>query len=180
MARVLVPLADGFEEIEAVTIVDVLRRAGIEVVLAALEGDTALGSHGIRVSADCPLESVVGSEFDAVVLPGGQPGSNHLSADRRVCTLLTEHASGGKIIAAICAAPTVLDAAGVLAGKRATCYPGEKIPSAEFSFDRVVEDDNVVTSRAAGTAIEFALALVRRLAGHEAATAVRQRMLVKT
>jgi 4-methyl-5(b-hydroxyethyl)-thiazole monophosphate biosynthesis len=180
MAKVLLPLADGFEEIEAVTIVDVLRRAGVEVVIAATQGDSAVGSHGIRVGADSTLEGVVEREFDAVVLPGGQPGSNHLRADQRLRRLLAQHAAKGRLVAAICAAPTVLEAAGILAGKRATCYPGEEIPSAEFSFDRVVEDDNVITSRAAGTALEFALVLARRLAGHETATQLRQRMLAKT
>ncbi len=179
MAKVLVPLARGFEEIEAVTVIDVLRRANLEVVVAALEGDSAEGSHGIRLAADCSLDAVTPAELDAIVLPGGQPGATHLGADRRVRELLQTLASRGKLVAAICAAPTVLETAGILTGRRATAFPGEPLPSAEYSFDRVVEDGNLVTSRAAGTAMEFALTLVRRLAGHQTASGLRQRMLVR-
>jgi 4-methyl-5(b-hydroxyethyl)-thiazole monophosphate biosynthesis len=180
MPTVLVPLARGFEEIEAVTVIDVLRRAGLEVVVAALAGETVEGAHGIRVATERPLAAVTGADFDAIVLPGGQPGSDHLRADERVRALVQTLARAGKIVAAICAAPTVLEAAGVLAGRRATAFPGEELPSADYSFDRVVEDGNVITSRAAGTAMEFALTLVRRLAGHRAAADLRRRMLVKT
>ncbi len=179
MPRVLMPLAPGFEEIEAVTVIDVLRRANIEVVVAGLTGDVVEGAHGLRIAADRSLAAVTGAEFDAIVLPGGQPGSRNLRADDRVRELVQALMRAGKIVAAICAAPTVLEAAGVLEGKRATSFPGEGLPSADYSFDRVVEDGNVITSRAAGTAMEFALTLVRRLAGHPAATEVRQRMLVK-
>jgi protein deglycase len=179
MPKVLVPLAPGFEEIEAITVIDVLRRAQIGVAVAALEGKEVEGAHGIRVGADLSLDAARAAEFDAIVLPGGQPGTRNLAADPRVLELVRTLAQSGKIVAAICAAPTVLEAAGVLAGRRATAFPGEELPSAEYSFDRVVEDDNLVTSRAAGTAMEFALALVRRLAGHGVATELRQRMLVK-
>ena len=180
MPRVLVPLANGFEEIEAITVIDVLRRANVEVVVAALASDMVEGAHGLRVAADRSLADVTAADFDAIVLPGGQPGSHNLRADDRVRELVQALTRAGKIVAAICAAPTVLEAAGVLQGKRATAFPGEELPSADYSFDRVVEDGNIITSRAAGTAMEFALTLVRRLAGHQAATEVRQRMLVKT
>jgi 4-methyl-5(b-hydroxyethyl)-thiazole monophosphate biosynthesis len=175
----LVPLANGFEEIEAVTVIDVLRRANVEVVVATLASDMVEGAHGLQVAADRSLAAVAAADFDAIVLPGGQPGSRNLRADDRLRELVQALARAGKIVAAICAAPTVLEAAGVLQGKRATAFPGEELPSADYSFDRVVEDGNVITSRAAGTAMEFALTLVRRLAGHKAATEVRQRMLVK-
>jgi protein deglycase len=179
MPKVLVPLANGFEEIEAVTVIDVLRRANVEVVVGSLAGDMVEGAHGLQLAADRPLAAVAAADFDAIVLPGGQPGSRNLRADDRVRELVQALARAGKIVAAICAAPTVLEAAGVLQGKRATAFPGEELPSADYSFDRVVEDGNVITSRAAGTAMEFALTLVRRLAGHRAATELRQRMLVK-
>jgi protein deglycase len=177
MAKALVLLADGFEEIEAVTIIDVLRRAEVEVHVAALGGESATGSHGIVVLADGPLARVDASQFDAVVLPGGMPGAKHLSEDARVQQILREAAASGKLVAAICAAPTALEAAGVLSGKRATSYPGFKLPSAQYSEDRVVEDGNVITSRGVGTALEFALKLVERLVSPAAARQHGERML---
>ena len=179
MAKVAVLLANGFEEIEAVTIIDVLRRADIEVVAAALEGDSALGSHDIGVSADCKIDDVKADELDAVVLPGGMPGAEKLRDDARVKQLLQEVARKKKLVCAICAAPIALDAAGVIAGRRATSYPGFELPDADYVTDRVVEDENLVTSRGPGTALEFALTLVRRLVSHEKATELRQRMLVR-
>jgi 4-methyl-5(b-hydroxyethyl)-thiazole monophosphate biosynthesis len=179
MPRALVIVADGFEEIEAVTVIDVLRRAGVEVVAAALDGDHATGSHAIRVTCDVPLEKVRASDFDAVILPGGMPGAAALRDSPRVRAVVSELASAGKLVAAICAAPIALDAAGVLRGKRATSYPGFELPSAEYSEDRVVGDGNVVTSRGPGTALEFALELVRRLAGAERAEALAQGMLAR-
>jgi 4-methyl-5(b-hydroxyethyl)-thiazole monophosphate biosynthesis len=163
--RVLVPLAEGFEEIEAVTIVDVLRRASIEVVTAALARNPVRGSHGIAVSADARLDDVLGEEFDAVVLPGGMPGSRTLRDDERVLRIVRGLHARNKLVAAVCAAPIVLEAAGVLSGKRATSYPGNELPSARYVEERVVVDGELVTSRGPGTALEFALALVEKLAG---------------
>src|SRR5262245_58771725 len=117
--RVLVPLAEGFEEIEAVTIIDVLRRASIEVVTASLAKSPVVGSHGIAVSADVRLDGVAAEAFDAVVLPGGMPGSAVLAADERVLSVVRRAAGEKKLVAAICAGPIALEAAGVLAGKRA-------------------------------------------------------------
>jgi 4-methyl-5(b-hydroxyethyl)-thiazole monophosphate biosynthesis len=177
--RALVLLADGFEEIEAVTIIDVLRRAGVAVVTAALTSRSVRGSHAITLEADASLDAVSNEDFDAVVLPGGMPGSKHLRDDARVRALVRRAAESGKLVGAICAAPIVLEAAGLLAGKRATAYPGSELPSARYVEASVVTDGALVTSRGVGTALEFALALVERLAGAETAARLRAAMLVE-
>jgi 4-methyl-5(b-hydroxyethyl)-thiazole monophosphate biosynthesis len=174
----VVLLAEGFEEIEAVTIVDVLRRAGITVTTAALGKSPVTGSHGIALVADRSLDGITVSDVDAVVLPGGMPGSRHLKEDARVLALLRSAANGGKTVAAVCAAPIALEAAGVLVGKRATSYPGNELPSASYSEERVVIDGNVVTSRGPGTALEFSLALVEKLVGAETKDRLTRAMLV--
>jgi 4-methyl-5(b-hydroxyethyl)-thiazole monophosphate biosynthesis len=177
--RALVPLAEGFEEIEAVTIVDVLRRASVEVVVAALAASPVRGSHGIFVSADALLDDVLGEEFDAIVLPGGMPGSRTLRDDARVLGIVRDANAKKKLVAAVCAAPIVLEAAGVLAGRRATSYPGNELPSARAVEERVVVDGHLVTSRGPGTALEFALTLVQKLAGAEVADKLESGMIVK-
>lgn len=169
MSRVLVPLAEGFEEIEAVTIVDLLRRAGIEVVTAGLEPGPVTGSHGIVVAPDTTLDAVLDQAFDMVALPGGMPGAANLAADARLLGFLRRLADDGRFTAAICAAPGVLAKAGLLAGKRATSYPGFLTPASApgtiLSESPVVEDGKVITSRGPGTAMDFALALVEQLEG---------------
>lgn len=169
MSRVVVPLADGFEEVEAVTVIDLLRRAGIEVVVAALRAGPVTGAHGIGVTADALLADVLADPFDMVVLPGGQPGADNLEADSRVAELLRQMAASGRFTAAICAAPKVLAAAGVLDGKRATAYPGamERVGGVRMEDERVVTDGKVITSRGPGTAMDFALALVESLEGRK-------------
>lgn len=170
-ARVLVPLAPGFEEIEAVTIVDLLRRAGCEVTTAGLSLGPVRGSHGLTLFSDEHLESVFDwhQEFDAIVLPGGMPGSDHLRDDPLVVDLVRKFALAGKLVGAICAAPKVLAKAGLLEGRRATAYPGvlETTGVAGIRIDSapVVEDGNLITGRGPGTAMEFALTLVGRLCG---------------
>lgn len=169
MSRVLVPLADGFEEIEAVTVIDLLRRAGIEVVTAGLAPGPVTGSHGITFSADTELKTALGQEFDMIALPGGLPGATHLAEDRRVIDVLQRFAAAGRFTAAICAAPAVLAKAGLLAGRRATSYPGvlapDSAPGIQLSAAAVVEDGRIITSRGPGTAMDFALALIERLEG---------------
>jgi 4-methyl-5(b-hydroxyethyl)-thiazole monophosphate biosynthesis len=177
MARALLLLAEGFEEIEAVTVIDILRRASVDVTVAALGASPVRGSHGIAVGADATLADTLGQAFDALILPGGMPGSRHLKEDPRVLELVRQQVAAGKLTAAICAAPIALEAAGVLAGRRATSYPGEELPSARTSEERVVEDGPIVTSRGPGTAIDFALALVTRLVGLGAAQSVREKLL---
>lgn len=176
--KVLVLLAEGFEEIEAVTVIDVLRRAEIDVVSASLNGSEVKGSHGISIVADSTLDEVEEQMFDAVVLPGGMPGARHLRESHAVLNLIREAAHKGKYVAAICAAPTALDVAGVLKGRRATSYPGHEIPSAEYVEEPVVVDGHIVTSRGPGTAFEFALKLVEKLAGPELAELHRERLLL--
>jgi 4-methyl-5(b-hydroxyethyl)-thiazole monophosphate biosynthesis len=179
MVRVLVPLAEGFEEIEAVTIIDVLRRAGIEVVVAALASAPVTGSHAIAVVPDVLLGDVEPQQFEAVVLPGG-PGVVHLQQDERIGTLLTEMHQAGRWTAAICAAPTVLSQAGLLSGRRATSYPGvrDALDVGEYLETSVVVDGRVVTSRGVGTALEFALGLVVLLVSRERAEDLARAMVV--
>ena len=180
MSKVLVPLAEGFEEIEAVTIVDLLRRAGIETRTAALGPREVTGSHGITVTADIGLDSVDPDGFEMVVLPGGLPGADHLKEDDRVTALLRHFAAAGRYTAAICAAPGVLAHAGLLEGRAATSYPGflraDSAPGLQLRDDPVVIDGTVVTSRGPGTAIEFGLALIGLLEGPEAARRVKERL----
>lgn len=183
MARVLVLLADGFEEIEGVTIVDVLRRGGVEVTTASLAPGPVRGSHGISVMADTTLDQAVAAAgaYDAVVLPGGSPGYTNLADDRRVLDLLGRFRQEGKTVAAVCAAPWVLQKAGVLDGKRATIHPSLKaeLKAATHVEAPVVEDGRVITSQGAGTSMAFALKLVERLAGPEKARDVAERMVYR-
>ena len=168
MHKVLVLLAQGCEEIEAVTIIDILRRAGIEVTSAGLDDLPVLGSHSVMLLADTTLDLAQHQEFDMIVLPGGLPGTDNLRSDKRLIALLQKMAQQGKYIAAICAAPSVLAAAGLLDGRKATCYPTclDGFPQVHLQTAAVVEDGNIITSRGPGTAMDFALALVERLAGH--------------
>jgi len=176
MATVLVPLASGFEEIEAVTIIDILRRAGINVVVAGLEEGPIRGSHHIVIDPDCTLDAALGADYDMVVLPGGMPGADNLEKDQRVIGLLKAAAAGSKFTAAICAAPKVLAAAGLLEHRRATSYPGflqpDRITGLQFTGAPVEQDDTVITSRGAGTAMDFALTLVENLSGRDRRDAV--------
>jgi len=169
MSRVLVPLAPGFEDLEAVTIVDLLRRAGIEVVTAGLHPGLVQGARGMRMQPDVPLDEALDQDFAMIALPGGMPGAENLKNDARIQSLLKRMAGAGKYTAAICAAPIALAAAGLLDGKQATSFPGfiDKlaIPGGRYLADPVVVDGRVVTSRGPGTAMDFALELVELLAG---------------
>lgn len=169
MSAVLVPLAEGFEEIEAVTVIDLLRRAGVEVVTAGLQSGPIKASRGVVVVPDVALEAVLGRDFDMIVLPGGLPGANFLRDDARVQAMLKRHAVAGAYTAAICAAPIALAQAGLLTGKTATSYPGfvEKLAITGFkhSTEAVVVDGKIVTSRGPGTAMDFALTLIELLCG---------------
>ena len=176
--KAIVLLAEGFEEVEAVTPVDYLRRAGVEVTLAALgacgAGLVVKGAHGIGVSADLSFEDLTGQGkasaafWDAVVLPGGMPGASNLAASPALGALLKEMALAGKWVCAICASPAVVLAPlGLLGGKQFTCYPGleGKVAEAKWREDRVVVDGNIITSRGPGTAGEFAAAIASKLSG---------------
>ena len=178
MARVLVPLAAGCEEIEAVTLVDILRRGGVEVVAASLAGRLVHGNHGIGLEADMSLDEAASQSFDMIVLPGGQPGATHLGTDARVQRLLREYATSGRYVAAICAAPNVLAQAGLLQGKKVTSFPGAIPDTKGMSYmeSAVVRDGKIVTSRGPGTAMDFALELLELLQGAETRAAVEARL----
>ncbi len=171
MPRVLVPLAQGCEELEAVTIIDLLRRAAIEVVTAGLDERPVEASRGTRLLPDTTLDAVASDTFDMIVLPGGLPGADHLGADPRVISLLRAQQAAGRYAAAICAAPKVLAAAGLLEGRQATAYPGAveaaAYPGVTFRDVPVVVDGPLITSRGPGTAMDFALQLIESLVGRE-------------
>ena len=171
MARVLVPLAQGCEELEAVTIVDLLRRAGIEVVTAGLDEQPVRASRGITLIPDVTLDKALQKDYDMVVLPGGLPGADNLKNDDRIIRLLVQMKQADKYTAAICAAPFVLAEAGLLEGKRATGYPGcldkDSAPGLDYVEQPVVIDGKVITSRGPGTAMDFALELIATLSGKQ-------------
>ncbi|MES9828587.1 MAG: DJ-1 family glyoxalase III [Candidatus Thiodiazotropha sp.] len=178
MARVLVPLAEGCEELEAVTITDLLTRAGIEVVTAGLKAGPVKASRGITLVPDTTLDAVMDQAFDMMVLPGGLPGADYLDADPRIHEMLKRLNQQGKFTAAICAAPKVLAGAGLLQGRRATSYPGVldnmDLPQVDVQLERVISDDRVITSRGPGTAMDFALELIEQLSGRETRDQVEQ------
>lgn len=176
MKSALVLLAEGFEEIEAVTIIDVLRRGEVAVTTASLGTKHVKGSHDIVLEADALLEQTAVEDFDALVLPGG-PAAKTLREDARAQASIQRAAAAGKLLGAVCAAPTALEVAGVLAGKRATVYPGNQLPSARYVDERVVEDGQIVTSRGPGTTMAFALKLVERLSGPAIAKTTADRLL---
>jgi len=183
MASVIIPLAKGFEELEAVALIDVMRRGGIDVRIAYLEdelqGNLVLGAHGITIQADTSIKNIISEDFDMMVLPGGWGGTHALAENARVRELLQEF-KATKIVGAMCAAPFALKKAGVL-GDEYTCYPGvqKEIDHPGYRDDlKVVTDGNVMTSQGPGTAVCFGLAIVERLVGKESMQAVKEGMLL--
>jgi 4-methyl-5(b-hydroxyethyl)-thiazole monophosphate biosynthesis len=180
--RVLVPLANGVEELEAVTIIDVLRRGGIEVISASLaETLPVTGSRGVTLLADATWSSLQPDDFDALVLPGGGKGTEHLAADTRILDTIISFHEADKFVASICAATTVLAQTGILKGRRATCYPTCAAELGE-SYDAaapVIADGNVITSQGPGTAMLFALVLVQHFADEETAHRVADGLLTR-
>ncbi|MBD2178058.1 DJ-1/PfpI family protein [Pseudanabaena sp. FACHB-1998] len=183
MKTVLVPLFEGFEEIEAITIIDVLRRANIKVITASLDTQTVLGAHAIAVIADKLLDEILdqvnANHFDAIILAGGA-GTFRMREDARIDSILKSQFQSNKLIGAICAAPTVLSQAGLLKGKRATSFPSVKdqLEVGEYLQIPVVVDGNIVTSRGAGTAMAFALKLVEILQDEAIANKLASDMIV--
>ncbi len=169
MASVLIPLAQGCEELEAVTIVDLLRRAGVEVVTAGLDEQPVQASRGVVLIPDMTLDSALKNSYDMVVLPGGLPGADNLEKDTRLIELLRQMAAEGKYTAAICAAPKVLAHAGLLDGKSVTSFPGvlDSVSGMDYQQQPVVTDGKVITSRGPGTAMDFALELIEVLVGKQ-------------
>lgn len=172
MARIGVFFAEGYEEIEALTVVDLCRRAGIEVCMVSVDGsETATGSHGIGVKMDAALAQVDFDTLDMIVLPGGMPGTKNLEKDDRLMAQLDRFYDSGKWIAAICAAPSIFGHRGYLKGRKATCYPSfeKELTGAAVTGTGAAEDGNVITGRAMGGAIDFGLKIVEKLISPEAA-----------
>ena len=171
MSKIGIFMADGCEEIEGLAVVDIMRRVGIEITMISVSDNREVtGSHKITFCTDALKSEVSFEELDGIVLPGGMPGTLKLGEDETVTKTVRDFAAAGKMVAAICAAPSVLGQAGVLQGKNATCHPGfeEKLLGATCSAQPVGRDKNVITSRGMGTAIPFALEIVRYFLGDEA------------
>lgn len=181
MKKVLITLAPGFEEIESITVIDILRRAGARVDVAGTESGPLEGSRGIKVVPDMLVSEVDSQDYDLVVLPGGQPGVTNLQGNERVLAIIQEMSRDDKTIAAICAAPMVLQSAGILKKHTSTSHPSirEKLSEIKYSEDRVVVDGNLITSRSPGTAMEFAMKLVEVLFGAERVKVVNDGVLAK-
>jgi len=169
--KVLVPLAQGCEELEAVTITDLLTRAGMVVQTVSLDGKPVKASRGMVLVADTLIDDVMDETFDLIVLPGGLPGADHLQNNKHVQAKLKSMMAEGKVVAAICAAPKALASAGLLDGKRFTCYPGSLdlslVKNQNYKEQDVVIDGNIITSRGPGTAMDFALSIIEQLLGKE-------------
>ena len=174
MVKVLIPLAEGFEEIEAVTVIDVLRRAGVNVTTVGIPGSLVVGSRNLRVNADKKLDDIDPEDYEAIVLPGGYPGYVNLGKTQKIMNIITSYNEEKKLIGAICAAPTILAKVGILEDKKATVYPGmeKELPYPRSS--KVVVDDHIVTSQGPGTAIEFSLKLIEILVGKDKAKAIKK------
>ena len=171
MSHVLVPLAQGCEELEAITITDLLVRAGITVTTCGLDDQPVKASRGTTIVPDTSINKVLNESFDLIVLPGGLPGADHLRDNAQIQALIKKQAADNKYIAAICAAPKALAQAGILEGKTATSFPGVLTalnnPGIAISENAVEIDGNIITSRSAGTAMDFALSLIELLEGKE-------------
>lgn len=178
MSKIMIPLAKGFEEIEAVALIDVLRRAGIDVLVAGVGAAKVSGAHNIEISTQCLVSEVQSDDLEMILLPGGWDGTKILAEDEDVQRLLREMDAKKKLIGAICAAPYALNKAGVLKHNY-TCYPGveKEIREEGYTEDKIVTDDNVMTSRGPGTAICFALAIVERVQGRESAQSLKKGIL---
>lgn len=182
MKQAVMLFATGYEEVEALMTVDLLRRGGVDVKMASITDEmTVCGSHDIRIEMDTTLANADMEQMDAVIIPGGKAGTDRLGEDAVVCQTLKDAFRAGKVVAAICAAPSVLGACGILEGKRATCYPGfeGKLAGAEFVDQMAVVDGNVVTSRGLGTSMEFGFALLEVLVSKEMAEKVRGEIVFK-
>lgn len=182
MADVIVFMTNGTEEVEALTVVDMLIRAGISTHSASIdETNEITGSHGITIKVDTTFDDICWDSVKMIVLPGGMPGTNRLMDCEKLCNKLKEFNEDGKMLAAVCAAPSILGVNGILQGKKATCYPGyeEKLLGAEYKKMAVVRDANVITSRGLGTTIEFAAEIINCLEGEEKAKALLKKIIYK-
>ncbi len=176
--KLMVPLANGFEEIEALTVVDVLRRAGLQVETVGVIGSVIEGSHGVKVMVDKTLHQIKPDEYDAIVLPGGSPGYKNLGRSSRIVQILKDFNKKDKLICAICGAPSILAKEGLLDDKKATIYPGNEKLLSYPRGSRVVIDGNIITSQGPGTAIEFALKIVEKLLDHNTVERLKKELVV--
>lgn len=177
MSKIAVFFAEGYEEIEALTVVDICRRAGIEVQMVSVSGEqTVKSSHGVGVQMDTTFEAVDFDSLDMLVLPGGMPGTRNLEAHQGLMEQVDAFYRAGKYVAAICAAPSILGHRGILQGRKAGCYPGfeEQLTGAQVSLDPASVDGNVITGRGMGCAIPFGLAIVAQLQGQEQADRIAE------
>lgn len=171
-------LADGFEEIEALATVDIVRRAGIDIKTVSISDKTVTGAHSITVTCDLVIDEINPDKFDGFILPGGIPGTDNLKNCKMVTDLILKAFSDGKLVAAICAAPSILGGLKILSGKKATCYPGyeKMLLNADVTGEKSVCDGNVITSKGAGTAHDFAFEIVKYIKGKEKADEIRKSM----
>jgi 4-methyl-5(b-hydroxyethyl)-thiazole monophosphate biosynthesis len=176
--RVMIPLANGFEEIEALTVVDVLRRADIEVDMVGVIGSVIEGAHGIRVMVDKTLNQISEDDYGSIVLPGGSPGYQNLGRSSKLMEMVKKFNKQGKLICAICGAPTILAKQGLLDDKKATVYPGYEKMLSYPRGDKVVMDENIITSQGPGTAIEFSLKIVEKLLDRNVSERLRKELVV--
>jgi len=182
MNDLYIHLAEGFEEIEAVTIIDVLRRAGLNVISVSVTGNRMVkGSHNIEMKADLLFDEVDFTSGEMIILPGGMPGSKNLNEHTGLKQQIIEYQKSGKYLAAICAAPIVFGNLGILNGKRAVCYPGYEahLTGADVQSNSYIVDNNIITGRGVGAALNFSLEIVRILVGEERALQLRKAMLVE-
>ena len=178
--KAIVPLAPGFEEIEAVTIIDVLRRADIETISAGVGSESVKGAHSITVKPDSLIEKLSPDDFSVIILPGGMPGSKNLMNSQVVINFINTLYNKGGYACAVCAAPIVLAKAGILKGKRVTCFPGYEslLQDANIIPDPVVIDERIITGKGPGCAIAFILAIIETLKGHESFTKLKDDMQI--
>jgi len=179
--NILVPLAEGFEEIEAVTIIDILRRAGHTVTTASLKNKIVTGAHSIQITADKILTELRFEEFGAFILPGGMPGSTNLRDHDRVMSFIQRIYAAGGIIGAVCAAPIAIGRSGILDGKKFTCFPGDEkeITHSKFTNEDVTVDGKIITGRSAGVTALFTLKIIELIDGKEKAESLQKRMFIK-
>lgn len=173
-------VANGYEEVEMLTVVDLLRRAGMTCDVISVTGEKELtSSHKVTVIADLMYEEADFDSYDALAIPGGMPGTINLGAHAGVCEQLKKACADGKLIAAICAAPTVFGKLGLLQGKRAICYPGmeDQLTGADVTYEPAVRDSNIITSRGMGTAIDFGLAILAYFEGEDAAASLAEKIV---
>jgi len=181
MNRTCILLAKGFEEIEALTVVDVLRRLDIECIMCSIDSLEVTGAHRITIVADRLMNEMNFKDYGAVILPGGMPGAANLKADRRVISLIREFDKAGKLIAAICAAPIVLKEAGIIKGRTITSFPGirEELKDSHYGEDSIVQDKNILTSRGPGTAFKFAFKIAENMLDINTVNQVKRSMMVE-